>query len=99
MSTKMNLKLILVLSASHLFMDVTGSALPAIMPFFKAALSLNYAQIGSVIMVSNVTSSIIQPCFGYFSDRMQIRWLLPVSVLLTYGGFSLVGLAPSYGLL
>ncbi len=99
MSAKMNLKLILVLSASHLFMDVTGSALPAIMPFFKAALSLNYAQIGSVIMVSNVTSSIIQPCFGYFSDRMQIRWLLPVSVLLTYGGFSLVGLAPSYGLL
>ncbi|MGD0237555.1 MAG: MFS transporter [Syntrophorhabdales bacterium] len=99
MSAKMNLKLILVLSASHLFMDVTGSALPAIMPFFKAALSLNYAQIGSVIMVSNVTSSIIQPCFGYFSDRMQIRWLLPVSVFLTYGGFSLVGLAPSYGLL
>ncbi|HUJ88852.1 MAG TPA: MFS transporter [Syntrophorhabdales bacterium] len=99
MSAKMNLKLILVLSASHLFMDVTGSALPAIMPFFKAALALNYAQIGSVIMVSNVTSSIIQPCFGYFSDRMQIRWLLPVSVFLTYGGFSLVGLAPSYGLL
>jgi FSR family fosmidomycin resistance protein-like MFS transporter len=99
MSAKMNLKLILVLSASHLFMDVTGSALPAIMPFFKAALSLNYAQIGSVIMVSNLTSSIIQPCFGYFSDRMQIRWLLPVSVLLTYGGFSLVGLAPSYGVL
>ena len=95
----MNLKLILILSVSHLFMDVTGSALPAIMPLFKTALSLNYAQIGSVIMVSNLTSSIIQPCFGYFSDRMQIRWLLPVSVLLTYGGFSLTGLSSSYGLL
>jgi FSR family fosmidomycin resistance protein-like MFS transporter len=99
MNAKMNLKLILILSISHFFMDITGSALPAIMPFFKAALSLNYAQIGSVIMVSNLTSSIIQPCFGYFSDRMQISWLLPVSVILTYGGFSLTGLAPSYGLL
>ena len=95
----MNLKLILILSASHLIIDVTGSALPAIMPFLKTSLALNYAQVGFVIMMSNVTSSIIQPCFGYFSDRMQIRWLLPVSVLLTYGGFSLVGLAPSYALL
>jgi len=99
MNARMNLKLILILSTSHLFMDITGSALPAIMPFFKTALSLNYAQIGSVIMVSNLTSSIIQPCFGYFSDRVQIGWLLPVSVILTYGGFSLTGLAPSYGLL
>jgi MFS transporter, FSR family, fosmidomycin resistance protein len=99
MSIKMNLKLILILSVSHLCMDITGSALPAIMPFFKMALSLSYTQIGLVIMVSNLTSSIIQPCFGYFSDRMQINWLLPVSVLLTYGGFSLVGLSPTYGLL
>jgi MFS transporter, FSR family, fosmidomycin resistance protein len=99
MSTKMNLKLILILSASHLIVDVTGSALPAIMPFFKTALALNYAQVGSVIMLSNLTSSIIQPCFGYVSDRMQIKWLLPVSVLLTYGGFSLIGFAPTYGIL
>ena len=99
MSARMNLKLILILSGSHLLMDVTGSALPAIMPFFKAALSLSYAQVGAVIMISNLTSSIIQPCFGYFSDRVQIKWLLPLSVILTYGGFSLTGLSPTYGLL
>jgi len=95
----MNLKLILILSASHLFIDINGSALPAIMPFFKSALSLNYTQIGAVIMVSNLTSSIIQPCFGYFSDRVQINWLLPLSVVLTYAGFSLTGISPSYGIL
>ncbi len=96
---KMNLRLILTLSISHLFIDVTGSALPAVMPFFKTALALNYAQIGLVIMLSNLTSSIIQPCFGYFSDRMEIKWLLPLSVVLTYGGFSLTGFAPSFGVL
>ena len=99
MSARMNLKLILILSGSHLLMDVTGSALPAIMPFFKEALSLSYAQVGAVIMISNLTSSIIQPCFGYFSDRVQIKWLLPASVVLTYGGFSLTGLSSTYGLL
>jgi MFS transporter, FSR family, fosmidomycin resistance protein len=95
----MNLKLILILSISHLCIDITGTALPAIMPFLKEALKLSYTMVGTVIMLSNVTSSIIQPCLGYFSDRMQIKWLLPISVILAYGGVSLIGLAPSYGLL
>lgn len=88
--------MILVLSISHVLIDLTGGALPAVMPFLKKALVLNYTQVGAVIMVSNLTSSIIQPCFGYLSDKRQVRWLLPVSVFLTYGGFSFVGLSPSY---
>ena len=92
----MNIKIILILSISHLFIDVTGSALPAMMPFLKKALQLNYTAVGSVIMISNLTSSVIQPFFGYVSDRIELKWLLPVSVILTYAGFSSVGLAPSF---
>lgn len=95
----MNLKIIAILSISHFCIDISGSALPALMPFLKEALQLNYTMVGSVIMLSNITSSIIQPCLGYFSDRMALKWLLPISVFLTYGGFSLTGLAPSYGFL
>jgi FSR family fosmidomycin resistance protein-like MFS transporter len=95
----MNLKIIAILSIGHLSIDITGSALPAIMPFLREALHLNYTQIGVTIMISNITSSIIQPCFGYFSDRVKMKWLLPVAAVLTYGGFSLIGLAPSYGYL
>lgn len=95
----MNLKLILVLSISHVFIDLTGMAIPAMLPFLKKALALTYTQVGVVIMVSNLTSSIIQPCFGYLSDRITMKWLLPVSVLLTYAGFSSLGLAPTYPLL
>ena len=96
---KMNLKIILILSVSHIFVDLTGSALPVILPFLKGALRLNYTQVGVVIMVSNITSSIIQPVFGYLSDRREMKWILPVSVLLIYGGFSFVGLSPSYSAL
>lgn len=95
----MNLKLITVLSVSHFFIDMTGTGLAAILPFLKDSLTLNYTQIGAIMMVSNVTSSIIQPGLGYFSDRMHVGWLLPVSIVLTYGGFSLFGLAPTYLLL
>jgi FSR family fosmidomycin resistance protein-like MFS transporter len=92
----MNLKLVAILSISHLFIDLTGGALPAVMPFLKKGLELNYAQVGAVIMISNLTSSIIQPLLGYVSDRRQVRWLLPTSVALTYAGFSSVGVSPTY---
>jgi len=95
----MNLKIIIILSISHFFIDITGTAIPAIMPLIKEALRLNYTQIGLAVMISNITSSFIQPFFGYISDRIEIKWLLPLSVILTFGGFSVLGLVPSYGLL
>jgi FSR family fosmidomycin resistance protein-like MFS transporter len=91
-----DLKIILILSLSHLVTDLTGSALPAMMPFVKNTLQLSYTAVGAVIMVSNMTSSIIQPLFGYLSDKMEMKWLLPVSVILTYIGFSFLGLSSSF---
>ncbi len=95
----MNLRIILILSITHLFIDITGSAIPAMMPFIKDALMLSYTSVGAIIMVSNLTSSIIQPLFGYISDRINVKWLLPVSVLLTYTGLSFMGLSSSFFIL
>ena len=92
----MNAKAIIILSVSHVLVDMTGTALPALLPFLKSALSLNYTQVGAVIMTANLTASIIQPCFGYISDRAELKWLLPVSTAVVFIGFSLIGLAPSY---
>jgi FSR family fosmidomycin resistance protein-like MFS transporter len=47
----------------------------------------------------NLTSSVIQPIFGYYSDRISVSWLLPCSVLLSGLGMAAMGLAPSYYLL
>lgn len=95
----MNLKIILILSVTHLFIDITGSAIPAMMPFIKDALMLSYTSVGAIIMISNLTSSIIQPLFGYISDRINVKWLLPLSVFLTYAGLSFMGLSSSFFIL
>ncbi len=95
----MNLKIILILSLSHICIDLPGAALPAIMPLFKEHLQLSFTAVGTLVMVSYLTSSIIQPCSGYLSDKMHIKWLLPLSFLLTTAGFSFSGLAPSYPVL
>lgn len=50
-------------------------------------------------MTSNIASSIVQPAFGAASDRAQVRYLLPLGVLMALAGFAAVGIAPSYPLL
>jgi MFS transporter, FSR family, fosmidomycin resistance protein len=94
-----NVRLIAFLSLGHMVVDITQGGLPAILPFLKAAHALSYASVGVLVLVTNLTSSVIQPVFGYLADRQARRWILPISVLLAGSGMSLVGVAPAYGMI
>jgi MFS transporter, FSR family, fosmidomycin resistance protein len=94
----LNLKMLLVLSFGHLATDVCQSALPAILPFLKAKLLLSYTMTGVLMLASNVTSSVIQPLFGYLSDHKEKAFLLPLGVLCAGLGLSLVAVPNHYEL-
>lgn len=94
-----NIRLIALLSLGHMVVDINQGALPAFLPFLKEVHTLSYAAVGTLVLVANLTSSVIQPIFGYFSDRQARRWMLPLSVLLAGLGMSLVGVAANYWLL
>ncbi|MGE5238844.1 MAG: MFS transporter [Chloroflexota bacterium] len=99
METKeFNLKALLILSLGHLVTDVYQGALPAILPLLRDRLTLSYSMAGVIMLASNVTSSIIQPLFGLYSDREEKPILLPLGCLAAGIGFSLLTLAPHYGL-
>jgi FSR family fosmidomycin resistance protein-like MFS transporter len=91
-----NVKLIGLLALGHLVTDVNQGALSAVLPFVKTTHGLSYAQIGTLVLMSNITSSVVQPVFGYFADRSARRWLLPASLLLSGAGLALTGVAPGY---
>ena len=93
---KPDMRLLVLLALGHCVIDANQGAMPAMLPFLKAALGLSYAATGVVVLTANVTSSLIQPAFGYLADQTSRRWLLPVSVLCTAVGFGLTGLAGSY---
>ncbi len=88
-----------VLSLGHLAVDVTAGALPAVLPFLQREFQLSYLMLAVVATTYQVTSSIAQPIFGVLSDRGARRFLIPLGVLLAAGGFSALGIAPSYALL
>jgi len=96
---KMNKKALALLSAGHLVTDVNQGALPALLPFFKEALNLSYTMSGTILLATNITSSIIQPAFGHLSDKRPIGWLLPLSPFIACLGLSLTGFLPNYWLI
>ncbi len=91
-----NVKLIGLLALGHFIIDVNQGALSGLLPFLKTTHGLTYAQTAMIVLISTLTSSIIQPLFGYLSDQTSRRWLLPASIALTGAGLALIGLAPDY---
>lgn len=90
---------LLLLTAGHFVTDLSQGALPILLPYLKDLFSLSYAQIGTIILIQNLTSSVIQPLFGYLTDKVSLPWLLPTGILLAGTGFALTGFAPSYSVL
>ena len=89
-------KLIGLLALGHFVIDVAQGSLPAVLPFIRQLHALSYAQVALIVLAGNLTSSIIQPVFGYLSDRVARRWILPTSVFVSGAGIALLGLAPGY---
>ncbi|NLW07962.1 MAG: MFS transporter [Clostridia bacterium] len=95
----MRKRILYTLSLGHLVTDIYGGALPIFLAVFKEQLGLTYAAAGMVITLANLSSSVIQPLFGYLSDQHQLRWLLPGGCLLAGLAMAAIGYVPNYYLL
>ncbi len=93
---KFNLKILLLLSCGHMVVDIYQGALPAILPFLKENMGLSYTVTGVILIMSNVTSSIIQPLFGFLSDKKDKGYLLPLGAFLAGIGFMLLSMTNSF---
>ncbi|PYO52335.1 MAG: hypothetical protein DMD84_09795 [Candidatus Rokuibacteriota bacterium] len=89
-------RLIGLLALGHFVVDLTQGALPGVLPFLKSAHGLTYAQVATIVLAANVTSSIAQPLFGYLADQTMRRWILPTSIFVAGAGMALTGVAHGY---
>src|SRR5919199_495444 len=88
-----------VLSAGHLFTDLNQGAVAALIPYLVDERGLSLAAAGTLVLAATVSSSVVQPLFGVFSDNRPLPVLMPLGVLLGGTGMALVGVAPSYPLI
>ncbi|MEW6183105.1 MAG: MFS transporter [Bacillota bacterium] len=92
----MNKKILALLGAGHAVTDVNQGALSMMLAFLQPVLSLNQMQVGLAMLAFNLSSSVIQPLFGMFSDRFRAAWLIPLGCLLAGLGMAFTGFSPNY---
>lgn len=85
-----------VLAASHLLVDLCQGTVAAMLPFLVAAGDLTYAAAGGLVFAVSAASSVVQPVFGLWADRLAVGWLLPASVLVTGTALAAGAQAGSY---
>ena len=87
------------LSSGHLATDLAQGSLPALLPFLKVEFDLSYTMASALVLAATISSSLIQPLFGLWSDARGALWLLPAGVALAGVGMALAAAAPSYPLI
>lgn len=84
------------LGAAHFMNDTASGIVPALLPLYRAAFHLSYVQSGLVVLLTYITSSVMQPAFGWVTDRRPLTWLLPTGVAVSTLALAVSGLVPSY---
>ncbi|AJZ90536.1 MFS transporter [Cedecea neteri] len=84
------------ISLSHLLNDMIQSLILAIYPLLQAEFSLSFMQIGMITLTFQLSSSLLQPLVGYYTDKYPMPWSLPVGMCFTLCGLVLLALAGSF---
>jgi FSR family fosmidomycin resistance protein-like MFS transporter len=86
------------LSGGHLAVDFASGSVPALLPFFTLKFDLSYTATAALMLAVLVSSSLVQPLFGLWSDRRGAMWLLPGGVAVAGIATGLAASAPTYPL-
>jgi len=89
---------IAALSGGHFAADFASGSVPALIPFLTSRFHLSYALAAMLLLAATVSSSLVQPLFGFWSDRRGALWLIPGGVLLAAAGVGGAAVAPVYPL-
>jgi len=84
------------LSGGHLAVDFASGSVPALIPFLTDRFDLNYALAAMLLLAATISSSLVQPLFGLWSDRSGAMWLIPGGVALAAVGVGGAAISPVY---
>ncbi|WP_031527755.1 MFS transporter [Dyadobacter crusticola] len=84
------------ISLAHLLNDMLQAVIPAIYPLIKTSFHLDFAQIGMVTLVFQLTASILQPFVGFYTDKYPKPFSLAVGMGISLLGLVSLSYASSY---
>jgi FSR family fosmidomycin resistance protein-like MFS transporter len=87
------------LSVCHLVNDMMQSLLPSIFPLLKANYGLTFTEIGLLTFTYQITASLLQPLFGWYTDKKHQPRFLVVGMGISLLGLLLLAWAGNYAAL
>ena len=94
-----SLPVLITLSLCHLLNDLLQALLPAIYPMLKEDFGLSFAQIGLITLASQVTSSLLQPVVGFYTDRNPQPFSLAIGMMFTLTGLLLLAFGQHFAVI
>lgn len=91
--------ILFAISLAHLLNDVVQSVIPSMYPILKGEFGLTFTQIGIITFVFQMTSSVLQPFVGRYSDKHPSPFALTVGMCISLCGLFLLAFAGSYSLI
>nr|WP_232058211.1 MFS transporter [Cohnella abietis] len=84
------------ISLVHMLNDSMQAVVPALYPVLEESLNLSLAQVGWIGFMLNMTSSVMQPVVGAYSDRRSLPSMLPIGMGLSMIGMIGIAFAPQF---
>src|SRR5438067_5072836 len=91
-------EILATLSFCHLLNDMMQSLIPAIYPILKQNFRLDFAQVGLITFVLQLTGALLQPVVGFYTDRHPKAYALATGMAFTLVGMILLSRASSFGM-
>ncbi|AGE77589.1 TPA: MFS transporter [Bacillus thuringiensis] len=89
-------RILFAISFGHFLNDSMQAVVPALFPILEKTMNLSYMQVGWIAFALNMTSSIMQPVFGMYSDKKPSPFLLPLGMFSSMLGMIGLAFAPNF---
>ncbi|MER1986522.1 MAG: MFS transporter [Solibacillus sp.] len=80
----------------HLINDTMQSVIPAMYPLLERDLGLTFTQLGLISFVLNMFASLLQPAVGFVTDKRPFPYALPIGMVSSFVGLSMLILSTEY---
>lgn len=88
--------ILLAISVAHLFNDLLQALIPAIYPLLKENYNLSFTQIGMITLFYQLSSSILQPVVGAYTDKKPKPYSQIIGMFFTLFGILVLAYAKDY---
>jgi len=87
---------VITLSIAHMMNDMCTNMLPQLIPFLIVLHGFSITNGATLVSAFTITSSLVQPVFGYLVDQKGHRWLVYVGTIWMSLLLGITGIMPNY---